>query len=60
MTPTQLSALLMELLALPQETEWVEWKHNYDHPGDDCSTAVGVGEFGGSARAGHGIHAVGD
>jgi predicted HTH transcriptional regulator len=32
MTPTQLSALLMELLALPQETEWVEWKHNNDHP----------------------------
>ncbi len=32
MTPMQLSALLMELLALPQETEWVEWKHNNDHP----------------------------
>jgi schlafen family protein len=32
MTPTQLSALLIELLALPQETEWVEWKHNNDHP----------------------------
>ena len=32
MTSTQLSALLMELLALPQETEWVEWKHNNDHP----------------------------
>ena len=24
-TPTQLSALLVELLALPHETEWVEW-----------------------------------
>jgi len=32
MTPTQLSALLVELLALPNETEWVEWKHNNDHP----------------------------
>jgi predicted HTH transcriptional regulator len=32
MTPAQLSALLVELLALPQETEWVEWKHNNDHP----------------------------
>ena len=32
MTPTQLSALLAELLALPQETEWVEWKHNNFHP----------------------------
>jgi ATP-dependent DNA helicase RecG len=28
MTPAQLSALLIELLALPQEVEWVEWKHN--------------------------------
>ena len=32
MTPKQLSALLVELLALPNETEWVEWKHNNDHP----------------------------
>lgn len=32
MTPTQLSALLVELLALPNETEWVEWKHNNEHP----------------------------
>ena len=32
MTPAQLSALLVELLALPQETEWVEWKHNYTEP----------------------------
>ena len=32
MTPTQLSALLIELLSLPSETEWVEWKHNNDHP----------------------------
>jgi ATP-dependent DNA helicase RecG len=32
MTPDQLSALLVELLALPQETEWVEWKHSNDHP----------------------------
>jgi ATP-dependent DNA helicase RecG len=32
MTPTQLSALLIELLALPQETEWVEWKHNHADP----------------------------
>jgi ATP-dependent DNA helicase RecG len=29
MTPTQLSALLIELLALPHETEWVEFKHDY-------------------------------
>jgi hypothetical protein len=32
MTETQLSALLIELLALPHETEWVEWKHNYSEP----------------------------
>lgn len=32
MTPTQLSALLVELLTLPSETEWVEWKHNNDNP----------------------------
>jgi len=32
MTPTQLSALLVELLALPHETEWVEWKHNKADP----------------------------
>lgn len=32
MTPDQLSALLVELLALPHETEWVEWKHNNEHP----------------------------
>jgi predicted HTH transcriptional regulator len=31
-TPPQLSALLIELLALPQETEWVEWKHNNADP----------------------------
>jgi predicted HTH transcriptional regulator len=32
MTPAQLSALLIELLALPHETEWVEWKHNNSNP----------------------------
>jgi predicted HTH transcriptional regulator len=32
MTPSQLSALLLELLAQPQETEWVEWKHNNSNP----------------------------
>jgi ATP-dependent DNA helicase RecG len=32
MTPAQLSALLVELLSLPHETEWVEWKHNNDTP----------------------------
>lgn len=32
MTPAQLSALLIELLALPHETEWVEWKHNNSDP----------------------------
>jgi predicted HTH transcriptional regulator len=32
MTPSQLSALLVELLSLPAETEWVEWKHNNDNP----------------------------
>jgi predicted HTH transcriptional regulator len=31
-TPSQLSALLVELLALPHETEWVEWKQNNDRP----------------------------
>jgi predicted HTH transcriptional regulator len=32
MTPAQLSDLLVELLALPHETEWVEWKHNNENP----------------------------
>jgi hypothetical protein len=32
MTEVELSALLIELLSLPHETEWVEWKHNNDHP----------------------------
>lgn len=32
MTPSQLSALLAELLTQPQETEWVEWKHNNGDP----------------------------
>ncbi len=32
MSPAQLSALLLELLALPHESEWVEWKHNNTNP----------------------------
>lgn len=32
MTPTQLSNLLVELLAMTGETEWVEWKHNNTNP----------------------------
>ena len=32
MTPEQLSALLIELLAQPKESEWVEFKQNNDHP----------------------------
>lgn len=32
MTPEQLSALLAELLALPHETEWVEWKRDNTNP----------------------------
>ena len=32
MTPAQLSSLLVELLTLPHETEWVEWKHNNTNP----------------------------
>ena len=32
MTPSQLSALLVELLALPAESAWVEFKHNNDNP----------------------------
>src|SRR2546427_4307377 len=32
MTPRQLSSLLVELLGLPHETEWVEWKHNNSDP----------------------------
>ena len=32
MTPAQLSALLVELLSLSHETEWVEWKHNKSDP----------------------------
>src|ERR1700737_1320940 len=32
MNDTQLSALLLELLALPHETEWVEWKHDNYRP----------------------------
>ena len=34
MTDAQLSALLIELLALPHETEWVEFKHDYAPQGD--------------------------
>lgn len=29
MSPEQLSALLLELITLPKETEWVEWKRDY-------------------------------
>lgn len=32
MTDEQLSALLIELLSLPAETEWVEWKQNNGDP----------------------------
>ena len=32
MTPAQLQAKLSELLALPQESEWVEFKHNNSDP----------------------------
>jgi predicted HTH transcriptional regulator len=32
MTPSQLSALLIELLVLPNETEWVEFKENVTEP----------------------------
>jgi len=32
MTPAQLQAKLNELLALPQESEWVEFKHNNTDP----------------------------
>ena len=32
MTPEQLSALLTELLALPHETEWLEWKRGNTNP----------------------------
>ncbi len=32
MTPVQLSALLIELLPLPNETEWVEFKENVTDP----------------------------
>jgi predicted HTH transcriptional regulator len=32
MTDTQLAALLLDLTGLPDETEWVEFKHNNDHP----------------------------
>ncbi len=32
MTDAQLSALLIELTALPGETDWVEFKHNNDNP----------------------------
>lgn len=32
MTPAQLQAKLSELLALPQETEWAEFKQNYADP----------------------------
>jgi ATP-dependent DNA helicase RecG len=34
MTPAQLQAKLTELLALPQETEWAEFKHDYVNPQD--------------------------
>lgn len=36
MTDTQLSALLLELLTLPKETEWVEFKHNNCDPAKIC------------------------
>ncbi len=32
MTPTQLSALLTELLNQPGECEWLEFKHNFEQP----------------------------
>jgi len=32
MTPAQLSALLIELLAQPMESEWLEFKHNNSSP----------------------------
>ncbi len=32
MSDAQLSALLIDLLALPHESEWVEWKHNNTNP----------------------------
>ena len=32
MTPAQLQAKLSDLLALPQETEWAEFKQNYADP----------------------------
>ena len=34
MTAAPFDAMLQELLALPQETEWVEFKHNYVNPQD--------------------------
>ena len=34
MTPEQLEAKLTELLSLPAETEWVEFKRSYADPQD--------------------------
>lgn len=34
MTPAQVDAKLHELLALPQETEWAEFKHDFVNPQD--------------------------
>ena len=34
MTPAQLQAKLTELVALPQESEWAEFKHKYVNPQD--------------------------
>ena len=59
MTPAQLSALLVELLTVPQETEWVEWKHNNDRSGHDCRTTLRFGKFGGTPRAGVRLHGLG-
>jgi ATP-dependent DNA helicase RecG len=48
-TPTELQAKLDELLRLPAETEWVEFKHNNDNPQE-------IGEYVSAISNGAALH----
>ena len=49
MTPAELQAKLDELLRLPAETEWVEFKHNNDNPQE-------IGEYVSAIANGAALH----
>jgi ATP-dependent DNA helicase RecG len=49
MNPAELQAKLDELLRLPAETEWVEFKHNNDHPEE-------IGEYLSALANGAALH----